>query len=285
MNILGSDTDISTSNENLSVEQRYVLRHTPRVEPQGQEMVDQNSGFYIVSMKNQFFFEILAEQSKMLKIYVFISARYITDQQRFPPNSSNDSTRYASSSRSHSGSQTPILNGQQQSNAGGSGTMAAGNGNGNENIVNNPNNSISIGIGSNRNSYNINSNRSSMDVSTCSYNTLIIHPDDTLHAPLNRLAQSTGDHLADVPNKKDRPHSYGEQGMQEITEIPDDYLNQSHVLKHLAKEMKIPSNRQRTSSRERSLIDSDKENTPKWVMVSEPSNSKVKSKSQPDLTK
>lgn len=46
MNILGSDTDISTSNENLSVEQRYVLRHTPRVEPQGQEMVDQNSGFY-----------------------------------------------------------------------------------------------------------------------------------------------------------------------------------------------------------------------------------------------
>lgn len=37
MNILGSDTDISTSNENLSMEQRYVLRHTPRVEPQGQE--------------------------------------------------------------------------------------------------------------------------------------------------------------------------------------------------------------------------------------------------------
>lgn len=73
--------------------------------------------------------------------------------------------------------------------------------------------------------------------------------------------------------------------MQEITEIPDDYLNQSHVLKHLAKEMKIPSNRQRTSSRERSIIDSDKENTPKWVIVSEPSNSKMKSKSQPDLTK
>lgn len=33
----GSETDISTSNENLSLEQRYVLRHTPRVEPQGQE--------------------------------------------------------------------------------------------------------------------------------------------------------------------------------------------------------------------------------------------------------
>lgn len=120
-----------------------------------------------------------------------------------------------------------------------------------------------------------------MDVSTCSYNTLIIHPDDTLHAPLNRL---TGEHLQDA-TKKDRPHSYGEQGMQEITEIPDDYLNQSHVLKHLAKEMKIPSNRQRTSSRERSL--NSKELTPKWVLAeqNEQSNSKMKSKSQPDLTK
>lgn len=43
MNILGSDSDISTSNENLSMEQRYVLRHTPRAEPQGQEnLVDLN---------------------------------------------------------------------------------------------------------------------------------------------------------------------------------------------------------------------------------------------------
>lgn len=33
----GSETDISTSTENLSMEQRYVLKHTPRVEPQGQE--------------------------------------------------------------------------------------------------------------------------------------------------------------------------------------------------------------------------------------------------------
>ncbi|XP_055322384.1 putative uncharacterized protein DDB_G0271982 isoform X3 [Sitodiplosis mosellana] len=240
----GSDTDISTSNENLSMEQRYVLRHTPRAEPQGQEN--------------------LVESSQ--------SARYVSDQQRFSSNTSSDSTRYASSNRSHSGSQTPILSGQQMNSST------------NESIVNNPNNSISIGIGSNRNSLkdNINSNRSSMDVSTCSYNTLIIHPDDTLHAPLNRMA---GDHL---DGKKERPHSYGEQGMQEITEIPDDYLNQSHVLKHLAKEMKIPSNRQRTSSsRERSLLESDKEHTTKWVITeqNEQSNSKIKSKSQPDLTK
>ncbi|XP_055322389.1 uncharacterized protein LOC129578205 isoform X6 [Sitodiplosis mosellana] len=244
-----SPYDISTSNENLSMEQRYVLRHTPRAEPQGQENLVESS------------------QSGNEN-----SARYVSDQQRFSSNTSSDSTRYASSNRSHSGSQTPILSGQQMNSST------------NESIVNNPNNSISIGIGSNRNSLkdNINSNRSSMDVSTCSYNTLIIHPDDTLHAPLNRMA---GDHL---DGKKERPHSYGEQGMQEITEIPDDYLNQSHVLKHLAKEMKIPSNRQRTSSsRERSLLESDKEHTTKWVITeqNEQSNSKIKSKSQPDLTK
>lgn len=33
----GSDTDASTSNENLSKEERYVIKHTARVEPQGQE--------------------------------------------------------------------------------------------------------------------------------------------------------------------------------------------------------------------------------------------------------
>lgn len=39
----GSETDISTSNENLSMEQRYVLRHTPRVEPQGQENLQETA--------------------------------------------------------------------------------------------------------------------------------------------------------------------------------------------------------------------------------------------------
>lgn len=38
----GSESDVSTSNENLSHEERYVLRHTARVEPQGQENLDGN---------------------------------------------------------------------------------------------------------------------------------------------------------------------------------------------------------------------------------------------------
>lgn len=36
-NLSGSDTDVSTSNENLSKEERYVIKHMARVEPQGQE--------------------------------------------------------------------------------------------------------------------------------------------------------------------------------------------------------------------------------------------------------
>lgn len=39
----GSDTDVSTSNENLSNEERYVIRHTARQEPQGQENQQQQS--------------------------------------------------------------------------------------------------------------------------------------------------------------------------------------------------------------------------------------------------
>lgn len=206
----------------------------------------------------------------------------MNDQQRFSSNTSTDSSRYASNNRSHSGSQTPILLSQALNNNGIN--------NENINISTNANNSINIGIGSNRNSLkdNGNSNRSSMDVSTCSYSTLIIHPDDTLHIQMNRLA---GDHQDETGNKKDRPYSYGEQGMQEITEIPDDYLNQSHVLKHLAKEMSNnrQSNRQRTSSRERSLFENAEKQPPKYeqwlISESEQINNKLKSKSQPDLTK
>ncbi|XP_044731110.1 angiomotin-like protein 1 isoform X2 [Chrysoperla carnea] len=114
----GSETDISTSNENLSHEERYVIRHTARQEPQGQENL----------------------------------------------------------------------------------------------------------VPSNRNSLkeSLPSNRSSLDVSSSSYNTLIIH--------------SVGE---DSWTGRNSLEGNG-NGVQEITEIPDDYLNQSHVLKHLAKEVKVP---------------------------------------------
>lgn len=120
-----------------------------------------------------------------------------------------------------------------------------------------------------------------MDVSTCSYNTLIIHNDDSIYIG-NRDYPGQPDAM-----KKDRPRSYGEQ-MQEITEIPDDFLNQSHVLKHLAKEIKTPNSR-RSTTRDSGMSDNLKE-PPKygqWTIEeqNEQNNNKIKSKSQPDLTK
>uniref|UniRef100_A0A1B0CWL6 Uncharacterized protein n=2 Tax=Lutzomyia longipalpis TaxID=7200 RepID=A0A1B0CWL6_LUTLO len=125
----GSETDISTSTENLSMEERYVLRHTARVEPQGQENMLENVP--IVASENA----------------------------RFSSNASMDSTtRYPSSNRSISETRNPIYVQQATQQVPG-GQNVAGNGS---------------GSGSNRNSLKqeTNSNRSSMDVSTCSYNTI-----------------------------------------------------------------------------------------------------------------
>lgn len=73
-----SETDVSTSTENLSMEERYVLRHTARVEPQGQENMLENVP--IVASENA----------------------------RFSSNTSMDSTRYPSSNRSISETRNPI---------------------------------------------------------------------------------------------------------------------------------------------------------------------------------
>lgn len=139
------------------------------------------------------------------------------------------------------------------------------------------------GGGTNRNSLidNINSNRSSMDVSTCSYNTLIIHNDENMFP--TGPGSLDGAAAQDKNAKKDRLRTY-EQGMQEITEIPDDYLNQSHVLKHLAKEIKIPQNTHKRNSMEAN------EGVPiykQWIMEEQTGriHNKLKSKSQPELNR
>lgn len=84
-----------------------------------------------------------------------------------------------------------------------------------------------------------NSNRSSMDVSTCSYNTLIIHNDDSMYPG---AADYGGNASSTTTTKKDRPRSFGtgtDQVIKEILETPD--YNQNSVLKQLVKEMKLPS--------------------------------------------
>lgn len=87
---------------------------------------------------------------------------------------------------------------------------------------------------SNRNSLKEStSNRSSMDVSTCSYNTLIIHNDDSMYS------SGAGADYGGVAAKKDRPRSFGtDQVIKEILETPD--YSQNSVLKQLVKEMKLP---------------------------------------------
>lgn len=163
-------------------------------------------------------------------------------------------------------------------------------------------NGSATGSSSERNSLqdNICSNRSSMDVSTCSYNTLIIHPDDNLYTSLLNASNESAN--------REKSLSYDQNGMQEITEIPDDYLNQSHVLKHLAKEIKVPNNRNQTKSNRSSSMRLNNATPPKYEYMAnvkknprgehcgssninrlknhnENKNYKSRSKSQPDLTK
>lgn len=225
----GSESDVSTSNENLSHEERYVLRHTARVEPQGQENLDGN--ITPVNEIQGWFFIIISISTSVYFTNSIFAGRYIPDNQlRFSSNMSSDSTRFATptSNRSMSEVRNPPMYVNQQGNV-----------YSNNNNDSNRSSIIMTNNNSNRNSLKeTNSNRSSMDVSQSSYNTLIIHNDDGIYS-VNR-DYSPPPYMI---NKKERPRSYGEQqGMQELTEIPEEYLNQSHVLKHLAKEAKIPNN-------------------------------------------
>ncbi|XP_058466912.1 uncharacterized protein LOC131439647 [Malaya genurostris] len=258
----GSDTDVSTSTENLTQEERYVLRHA-RVEPQGEENMQGN-----VTPVNE------------------IQGRYISD--KFSANTSSDSTRYATPNSSRSISETRNAM-HAYANCGNDGS--------NRNSL--------AGTNSNRNSLKEpNSNRSSMDVSQSSYNTLIIH-DDGLYSIHDEGIYSMNREYSSPPPyvKKERPRSYGEPQtpMQEIAEIPEDYLSQSHVLKHLAKEVKLPSrNRGDSNTRDSGVSENtdSRDHPPKygqhWTTGQSASadaeapaspNAKLKSKSQPDLTR
>ncbi|KRT80802.1 hypothetical protein AMK59_5736 [Oryctes borbonicus] len=208
----GSETDVSTSNENLSNEEKYVIRHTPRQEPQGQENLQ-------------------------------------------------------SSNRSSLRESLP-------------------------------------------------SNRSSLDVSSSSYNTLIIHSagdepwtgrnsgTTDVNPPSYISHQSSSlfhdPKLSPVQKRASASPSPSitSTGVQEITDIPDDYLNQSSVLKHLAKEVKGPS----SSTKENVEIQDDNQlketkydfdprppppEYPKWGKDKDkflPEKYSL-SKSQPDLSK
>ncbi|KAK9302441.1 hypothetical protein QLX08_005585 [Tetragonisca angustula] len=219
----GSETDVSTSNENLTNEDRYVIRHTARQEPQGQENQQQSP------------------------------SRSSSHKENIPNIQGNLLNR---------NSLKDNLNGSNRNSL-------------KENLNGSNRNSLKDSInGSNRNSLkdnlsnrtSVGSNRSSLDVSTSSYNTLIIHNanDDNSWLPSGRLSGVVREHgdmsylycdgggkghsnsptMQSLSNLSHEDHVYEQPnngGCQEITDIPDDYLSQSQVLKHLAKEVKVPS--------------------------------------------
>ncbi|XP_074104558.1 uncharacterized protein LOC141531003 isoform X2 [Cotesia typhae] len=224
----GSDTDVSTSNENLSNEERYVIRHTARQEPQGQENQQQQSPSRSSSHKEN----IPNIQGNL------INRNSLKDSL----NGSNRNSLKESLNGSNRNSLKDSINGSNRNS-----------------LKDNLSNRTSVG-----------SNRSSLDISTSSYNTLIIHNanDENGWSPSGRLSSIVREHAGDVgylynegggggggggkghsnsptmQSLTSLPHDerFYEQpnngGCQEINDIPDDYLNQSQVLKHLAKEVK-----------------------------------------------
>ncbi|KOC65203.1 Angiomotin [Habropoda laboriosa] len=219
----GSETDVSTSNENLTNEDRYVIRHTARQEPQGQENQQQSPSRSSSHKEN-----IPNIQGNLLN-----------------RNSLKDSL-----TGSNRNSLKENLNGSNRNSL-----KDSINGSNRNSLKDNLSNRTSVG-----------SNRSSLDVSTSSYNTLIIHNanDDNSWVPSGRLSGVVREHgdmgylycdgggkghsnsptMQSLSNLSHEDHVYEQPsngGCQEITDIPDDYLSQSQVLKHLAKEVKVPS--------------------------------------------
>ncbi|XP_015127500.1 angiomotin-like protein 1 isoform X2 [Diachasma alloeum] len=214
----GSDTDVSTSNENLSNEERYVIRHTARQEPQGQENQQQSPSRSSSHKEN-----IPNIQGSI------INRNSLKDSLT----GSNRNSLKESLTGSNRNSLKDSINGSNRNS-----------------LKDNLSNRTSVG-----------SNRSSLDISTSSYNTLIIHNanDDNNWSPSGRLSSIVREHgdmgylfceaggkghsnsptmqsLSNIPHE-DRYYDQT-NSCQEITDIPDDYLSQFQVLKHLAKEVK-----------------------------------------------
>lgn len=169
-------------------------------------------------------------------------------------------------------------------------------------------NSLILQQHSNRNSMDHpQSNRSSLDVSQSSYNTLIIHDNNDTQPLFSNQSNPPGlmkhemffiNSSPSPPNygsKKEKSvsrsfgnyatHSLGSDGvtMTPITENERQYLNQSFVLKHLAKEVRMPP--VADSTRDSGVSENNSSsNNQNWSKDSA-GGSRNKSKSQPDLTK
>lgn len=171
-------------------------------------------------------------------------------------------------------------------------------------------NSLILQQHSNRNSMDHpQSNRSSLDVSQSSYNTLIIHDNNETQPLFSASSNPTGliKHELYFINSSPSPPNYGVkkdksiakpftnysahmQGnetnmMTPITENEQQYLNQSYVLKHLAREVRMPSAQPTLESTRDSGVSENNSSSNNQNWSHDSGGGKSKSKSQPDLTK
>ncbi|KAJ8727396.1 hypothetical protein PYW07_001515 [Mythimna separata] len=191
----GSETDVSTSNENLSREERYVVRHTARVEPQGQENHAQPNNNNRNSLKES-----------------------VTGSNR---NSLKDSVGGGNSNRSSLDVSSSSYN-----------TL----------IIHNQDDSWPPRPTPIREHERTSSEVKHSTTQSSPYHTLKKSegmkkpsgiPVPKMHKEQN--VTTTANYI-DIGGQRIYT-SPPDHGVQEITEIPDDFLNQSSVLKHLAKEV------------------------------------------------
>lgn len=143
--------------------------------------------------------------------------------------------------------------------------------------------------GSNRNSLDHpQSNRSSLDVSQSSYSTLIIH-DNENQSSIFRNDSYFSNYSPSPPNCASKINPKSHDNPKDLTENDQQYLNQSYVLKHLAREAnqmqnntKNPNSTQNKSTRDSGLSENNSSNNQSSF---DATSLKTKSKSQPDLTK
>ncbi|XP_041971294.1 angiomotin-like protein 2 [Aricia agestis] len=190
----GSETDVSTSNENLSREERYVVRHTARVEPQGQENQTQANN-----------------NRNSLKDSVSGSNRNSLKDSVGGSNSNRSSLDVSSSSYntliihnqddSWPSRPTPIREHERTSSE----------------IKHSPSQSSPY--------HTLKKSDGSKKPSGIPLPK--VHKEQPISGTANYI-DIGGQRIYTSPP---------DQGVQEITEIPDDFLNQSSVLKHLAKEV------------------------------------------------
>ncbi|XP_068631286.1 angiomotin-like protein 2 isoform X2 [Battus philenor] len=193
----GSETDVSTSNENLSREERYVVRHTARVEPQGQENQSQSNNN--------------GNNRNSLKESVAGSNRNSLKDSVGGGNSNRSSLDVSSSSYN-----TLIIHNQDDSW---------------------PPRPTPIREHERTTSEVKHSNTQSSPYHTLKKSEVGKKPSGI---PLPKVHKeqvvTTNANYIDIGGQRIYT-SPPDHGVQEITEIPDDFLNQSSVLKHLAKEV------------------------------------------------